>query len=229
VASDVAAETLLRLGVGPSRVAQLGIPIRRQFSDMDRSAREVRATLGLDLDAPVVVLMGGGDGAGRIADTARAIGALADQGLPPFQLVVLTGRNRRAREALAAHTWPAPVSATVHGTIQNVAEYMTAADVVVTKPGSLTLSEALAMARPLVVGRPIPGQEEGNVRYVVESGAGLHFRNPEEGAGAVAYLLRDPSARWEMGQRAMRMSKPHATERTVDTLQGLILNAQKGA
>ncbi len=226
VASDLAAEVLLHFGVRPSGIAQLGIPIRREFSEVDRSGRDMRLKLGLDPDLPVVVLMGGGDGAGRIAETARAIAGIARQGAGKFQLVVLTGRNRKARDVLAGQTWPIP--ATVHGTIHNVAEYMIAADVVVTKPGSLTLSEGLAMARPLVVGKPIPGQEEGNVRYVVDAGAGLHYRDPQEAAGAVAYLLKDPAARWEMGQRAMRLSKPRATERTMDTLRALVLNAQKG-
>jgi processive 1,2-diacylglycerol beta-glucosyltransferase len=110
--------------------------------------------------------------------------------------------------------------------VPNVAEFMAAADVIVTKPGSLTVAESLAMGRPLVLGRPLPGQEEGNVGYVVKAGAGLHYRSPGEAGQAVAYLLKDPAARWEMSRSAMRLARPRATERTLDTLQGMVLRAE---
>jgi UDP-N-acetylglucosamine:LPS N-acetylglucosamine transferase len=185
----------------------------------------MRARLDLDADLPVVLLTGGGDGAGRLPETARALAAVeAAAAGPRFQLVVLAGRNQRARRELEAQAWPMPTR--LHGFVPNIAEYMTAADVVVTKPGSITISEALALGRPLLLGRPLPGQEEGNVRYVVAAGAGFAYRSPAEAAEAAAFLLANPAARWEMGQRAARASHPRATERTLDLLQGLLLRAE---
>jgi 1,2-diacylglycerol 3-beta-galactosyltransferase len=224
VPTDGAAGRLHRLGVPPSRVNVLGIPLRREFGTTAVSAREMRTRLGLDPDLFTVVLMGGGDGAGRLVATAQAIGNLAQRGVPPFQLVVVSGRNHNARNELEARSWPLPVH--VKGLVSNVAEFMTAADLVVTKPGSLTVAEALAMGRPLLLGRPLPGQEQGNVPYVVEAGAGLAFQSPAEAADAVEYLLGDPATRWEMGQRAARLSRPRATERTLDLLQSLLLRAE---
>jgi 1,2-diacylglycerol 3-beta-galactosyltransferase len=229
VPTDRAAGRLHRMGVPPSKIAVLGIPLRREFGTTAVSAREMRSRLGLDPDLSTVLLMGGGDGAGRLVATARAIGALAERGGPhrggpPFQLVVLSGRNHHARIELEARRWAMPFHCT--GYVSNIAEYMTAADVVVTKPGSLTVAEALAMGRPLLLGRPLPGQEEGNVPYVVEAGAGLAIRTPTEAADAVEYLLGDPATRWEMGQRAARVSRPRATERTLDLLQSHLLRAE---
>ena len=221
--SDVAADRLLRLGIAPSRIATLGIPIRPDFAHVDASAREMRERLGLDPDLPLLLLMGGGDGAGRLAETARAMAQLAEQG-KRFQLVVVTARNVRARQELEASPWPMPTR--VLGFVSNIGEYMTAADVIATKPGSLTVSESLALGRPLLLGRPLPGQEEGNVGYVVAAGAGLAYTNPEEAAHAFEYLLSDPSARWEMGQQAARLGNPRAAERVVDLLQGLLLRAE---
>jgi 1,2-diacylglycerol 3-beta-galactosyltransferase len=221
--TEAAAGRLHQLGVAPSRISVLGIPLRREFGTTAASAREMRTRLGLDPERSTVLLMGGGDGAGRLTATARAIGDLVERGVPPFQLVVLTGRNYRARNELEAKRWSLPVQ--VKGPVTNIAEYMTAADLVVTKPGSLSVSEALAMGRPLVLGRPLPGQEEGNVPYVVDAGAGVAFRSPSEAADAVEYLLSDPATRWEMGQRAARLSRPRATERTLDLLQSLLLRA----
>ena len=227
VGSNLAAEKLFRLGIKPQRVSVLGIPIRREFRDVTATASEMRTKLGVDPNLTTVLLMGGGDGAGRLPQTARAIGAVAQRGAPAFQLVVLTGRNQRARYELEAQSWPVPV--TIQGVVPNVWEYMIAADVIATKPGSLTVSESLALGRPLLLGRPLPGQEEGNIGYVVEAAAGLAYRNPAEAGEAIDYLLRDPSTRWEMGQNAARMGKPRATERTLDLLHGLRLQAQRAA
>jgi UDP-N-acetylglucosamine:LPS N-acetylglucosamine transferase len=219
----VAADKLVRLGIQPSRIATLGIPIRPELARIAVSAREMRVRLGLDPDLAMLLLMGGGDGAGRLAETARAVARLGDRG-KRFQLVVVTARNVRARQALEAAPWPIPTR--ILGFVTNIGEYMTAADVIATKPGSLTVSEALALARPLLLGRPLPGQEEGNVGYVVGSGAGLAYTNPEEAAEAFAYLLEDASVRWEMSQRAARLGNPRAAERVIDVLQGLLMRAE---
>jgi UDP-N-acetylglucosamine:LPS N-acetylglucosamine transferase len=223
VGTRAAASAVQRFGVPATRVAVLGIPIRRQFQGARLTAREAREQLGFDPELPLVLLTGGGAGAGRVAQTARAIAAIAGEGAPRFQLVALAGQNRQALSELEREDWPIPTM--VGGVVGNIADLMSAADVVVTKPGSLTIAEALAMGRPLVLGQPLPGQEEGNVGYVVQAGAGLHYRNPGEAAEAMAYLLGDAEARWEMAQTALHLGQPRATERTVDTLQGMLLRA----
>lgn len=222
--SEVAAERLVEFGVSPSRIATLGIPLRPEFSRMAYSAREMRAKLDLDLDLPLLLLMGGGEGAGRLPDVARSLASNAAHGVR-FQMVVVTGRNARAREALEQEPWPLPVR--VLGFVSNIVEYMTAADLIVTKPGSLTLSEALVLGRPLLLGRPVPGQEEGNVAYVVNAGAGLAYRTPEEAMQAARYLLTDAPARWEMSLQAARLGHPQSAERTMDLLQALLLRAER--
>jgi UDP-N-acetylglucosamine:LPS N-acetylglucosamine transferase len=219
--SDAAAARLDALGVAPHKIATLGIPLRPAFSQCRRSAREMRRELGVDPDRSTILVMGGGEGAGRIVETAQRIAGLAHRRRPDFQVLVVAGRNEVARRALERHLWPVP--ARVYGFAPNIAELMTAADVVVTKPGSLTVSEALTLGRPLVLGPPLPGQEEGNVPYVVHSGAGFAYRDPDEAAEAVEYLLDDPATRWEMGQRAARLGHPNATERVLDLVQSLVL------
>lgn len=219
--SDAAATRLNTLGIAPHKVATLGIPLRSAFSHCRRSSREMRLELGLDPDRSTVLVMGGGEGAGRLVETSQAIAGLAQRRRPDFQLVVLAGRNEEARRALARYSWPVP--ARVYGFAPNVADLMTAADVVVTKPGSLTVSEALTLGRPLVLGPPLPGQEEGNVPYVVNAGAGLAYRRPAEAAEAVEFLLQEPETRWDMGQRAARLGHPNSTDRILDLVQGLLL------
>lgn len=221
VGSGAAASRLLDLGIAPQRIAVSGIPIRREFGSMAATAREMRLKLELQPDVPVLLLMGGGDGAGRLVETAKALDRSAMQRNLKVQLVVVTGRNVGARMALEGHNWA--ISARVLGFTSNIAEYMTAADIVATKPGSATVSEGLTLGRPLLLGKPLPGQEEGNIGYVVGAGAGLAYTSPAEAADAIVYLLGDPAARWEMGQRAARLSHPRATERTLDLLAATLM------
>ena len=221
--SDVAAARLADLGISPARIATLGIPIRREFAHATASAREMRSRLELDPNLTLLLLMGGGDGAGRLAETARAVAQLAHGG-KRFQLVVVTARNVRARNELEAEKWPMPTR--VLGFVPNIVDYMIAADVIATKPGSLTVSEGLALGRPLLLGRPLPGQEEGNVSYVVGAEAGLAYQAPAEAAEAFAYLLDDPTVRWDMGQNAARLGNPHAAERVIDLLQGMLMRTE---
>jgi UDP-N-acetylglucosamine:LPS N-acetylglucosamine transferase len=212
-----AAEAVADTGVAPARIHVLGVPVSPQFSRLNISARDMRARLKLDPDQPVVLVMGGGEGVG---DLYGVVVALASR-RPDAQLVVLTGRNGRLRQRLEARAWPGKVR--ILGYAGIVAELMTAADVIVTKPGSLTIAEACATGRSLVLLPPLPGQEDGNVAYIVDAEAGLATREPDEAAEAVDHLLRLPAKRWEMSQRAARLGQPRAAARVLDFVQGLML------
>ena len=237
--SEAAAATLMRYGVAPQRVARLGIPLRPEYgrrhvpttppgpddpteSDEAKPASqtEMRRRLDLDPELPLVLFMGGGAGAGSLVKRVRAVAALAQQTGREFQIAVVTGSNVRSRNALEGIAWPLPVR--VYGYVPSTADLMNAADIVATKPGSVTVSEALAVGRPLVLSRPAGGQEAGNIPYVVQGQAGFYAPSPQETADASALLLQQPDICWEMGQRAARLGAPDATRRTLDLIQGLV-------
>ena len=236
--SEAAAATLMRYGVAPQRIARLGIPLRPEYgrrhvpttppdshdpTESDHAApasqTEMRRRLNLDPELPLVLFMGGGAGAGSLVKRVRAVAALAQQGRE-FQIAVVTGSNVRSRNALEGIAWPLPVQ--VYGYVPSTADLMTAADIIATKPGSVTVSEALAVGRPLVLSRPAGGQEAGNIPYVVQGQAGFFAPSPQETADASALLLQQPDICWEMGQNAARLGAPDATRRTLDLIQGLV-------
>ena len=237
--SEAAAATLMRYGVASQRVARLGIPLRPEYGRRHvpttppgphdpteseeakpASQTEMRRRLDLDPELPLVLFMGGGAGAGSLVKRVRAVAALAQQTEREFQIAVITGSNVRSRNALEGIAWPLPVR--VYGYVPSTADLMTAADIVATKPGSVTVSEALAMGRPLILSRPAGGQEGGNIPYVVQGQAGFFAPSPQEAADAVALLLQQPDLCWEMGQNAARLGAPDATRRTLDLIQGLV-------
>ncbi len=226
VGSGDAARALFGLGIEPSRTAVTGIPLRSTFGRVTRSVREMREQLGLDPTQQMVLFMGGGDGAGRLADVVTACDAVVRTGsVDVTRFVVICGRNEPLRTSLVARDWRGPT--TVLGHVANVHEWMTASDVVVTKPGSLTVSEALAIGRPLLLGPPLPGQEEGNIPFVCENGVGLAYRDPTEASMLLEGMLADPSSLWEMGQRTLPLRHLKATERVLDLVQSLVMNSRK--
>ena len=186
----------------------------------------MREQLGLDPAHPTVLFMGGGDGAGRMAEVVGACDAVVrSRGKEVTRFVVICGRNEPLRAALEAREWRGPT--TILGQVANVHEWMTASDVVVTKPGSLTVFESLAIGRPLLLGPPLPGQEEGNIPFVCDNGAGMAYRDATEASMLLEGMLADPASLWEMGQRTFPLRHLNATERVLDLVQSLVMKSRK--
>ena len=127
----------------------------------------------------------------------------------PFQVMVVTGRNEALRQQLATCDWRHATR--VLGFVNHMPELMAAADLIVTKPGGLTASEALAVGRPLLLVNPIPGQEEANAGFLLERGAAAKVNRVEDLGFRVAELLDQRRLR-RMTTAAHRLGKPDAAE-----------------
>ncbi|HNT75982.1 MAG TPA: glycosyltransferase [Anaerolineae bacterium] len=203
--TDAARARALRCGVPIDRVQVAGMPTRRAFMEAAAWPRAAaRAHLGLPQETPVILLVGGGDGLGPLAAVVKSLVARC----PPAHLVVIAGRNQALATVLRA--LPGPLQ--VEGFVSDMASWMRAADLLVTKAGPNTLAEAFIVGLPMVFYAAVPGQEAGNVAYVVERGAGLWAPRPEQAAEAVLSLLSRPQARAEMAARAASLARPEATE-----------------
>jgi UDP-N-acetylglucosamine:LPS N-acetylglucosamine transferase len=182
----------------------------------------MRRHLGLDPDQEVVLFMGGGAGAGDLEAVVRACDRGSREGsAAKTTFVVVCGRNETLRATVESRAWRGPVR--VLGFEPAIHEWMTAATVIVTKPGAMTIAESFAIGRPILLGKALPGQEEGNVWLVVNAGAGLTYRDPAGAAEALRTMLSDPAALWEMGQRGLRMRRVDATPRILDIMQSMVV------
>ena len=124
-------------------------------------------------DRPVVLQLSGGFGVGPIEKIYRAI---LDVEIP-LEIVVVTGRNAALKKKLERID-PAERHLThVVGFTTEMDEFMTMADVVVSKPGGLTTSEVLACGAAMAIVNPIPGQESRNSDFLLENGAGIKINN----------------------------------------------------
>ena len=219
VASDVAAEAARHHGLHARRVRLLGLPVRPAFAGTLPDKEAARARLGLADTGFTVLLLGGGEGMGPVAATARAVAhRLATTGMAA-QLVVICGRNERLRQSLQRSDWPIPVQ--VCGFVDNMQEWMAASDCVITKAGPGTIAEALICGLPILLSGFIPGQEEGNVSLVVENGAGAYCDSPD-GIAAIINDWAGGNELVQMAARARKLGRPRAAYDIVDEIVELM-------
>jgi len=222
VASHNAFQSGLEAGLTAGQLRMYGLPVRPVFSQPARPRAELRAELGMDRNLPAVLLVGGGDGIGRVAVIARAIGKqLGARKRPLGQMVIVCGRNKRLLNTLNDEPWTIPVK--VNGFVNNMSDWMAASDCIVTKAGPGTIAEALIRGLPILLSGYIPGQEEGNVPYVVENQVGVFAPKPAAIASQVArWFGSERTALATMSEKAKRLASPHSTDNIVADLASLI-------
>lgn len=188
------------------RVVAAGMPLMPGFG-CPPSTAESRAMLGLDPGSPLVLVLGGGLGLGVDVIAARLIDAL-----PDVQLVVMTGQNAAARAALAGPANRHDPRLVVCSWTERMEVYLSAADLVVGKAGGLTVGEALACGRPLIVAQSLRGQEGFNVDFLERHDVG---RLVDETAltGQVAAWISDPAALASRQARAFGLGRRDGADR----------------
>lgn len=227
VPNEKAYRMALEHGLRPDQLRQCGLPIRPAFAKTNDPKDVLRRNLGLRPDAPVALLVGGGEGIGKVAETARAVAArlAADtrkRGQLAGQLAVICGRNRKLRTEMAGCSWSIPT--VVQGFVDNMHEWMAASDCIITKAGPGTIAEALAMGLSIVLNGFIAGQEEGNVPYVVNNGVGLYCEDPQKIAEIICRWFGPERDQLEsMARKARQMGYPQATYRIVEEIAKLLI------
>jgi processive 1,2-diacylglycerol beta-glucosyltransferase len=182
VATEGTKARLVARGAKAGQVVSTGIPIAAKFAGKP-DARAVRQQYGLRDDQPVLLVLGGGFGMGPVAEILTAL----DQVPGRFQTLVVAGRNEKLRRELATGNRQHPTH--VLGFASNMHELMAVADLIITKPGGLTTSEALALGRPLFILNPIPGQEAANSDFLLEHGAAAKVNRVEDLPFRIGQLL----------------------------------------
>jgi 1,2-diacylglycerol 3-beta-galactosyltransferase len=155
-------------GMPANKLHIVGLPINKQFASETRSKAEIRQALGWAEDIPIALVMAGGDGMGKVSSLTRR---LDNSKTMPANLVVIAGRNSSLQKSLQKRNWNK--HADVYGFRDDIADMMHAADVLLTKAGPGTIVEAMVSKLPIVVYDFLPGQEEGNLEYVVSNHAGV--------------------------------------------------------
>jgi processive 1,2-diacylglycerol beta-glucosyltransferase len=219
VATEAVRELMIGRGIAPERVLASGIPVRPEFVANGEPRAALRERLGLPQDRAIALLMGGGLGIGPLGRMMHSLDAVE----APLAAVVVAGQNARAegRVLKAAEGVGYPVR--VLRFVDNVYDYMHAADAFVTKPGGLSLAEALVAAVPIVLYKPLPGQEERNARILCEAGAALRARRVDELPAVLTALLADPQRRAATIAAGKRLARPNAAGEAASMIARLVM------
>src|SRR5690349_6314372 len=213
VAIEEARVYLEALGIPAEKITVSGIPIDPVFGRC-KDKQEMRAKHGLAADRTTILLSAGGFGVGSV----EALMSLQHRA----QIVAICGRNEELKERLsrqAARLKPdANVLVKPFGYTKEMNELMTAADIVLGKPGGLTTCEALAKGLAFVIVNPIPGQEERNSDHLLEAGVGIRCNNLPTLAYKLDHLLSDSARFARMQESSRRMGRPNAAKEIVQQL-----------
>jgi processive 1,2-diacylglycerol beta-glucosyltransferase len=217
VANEEVAFRLADRGIPREKITVTGIPVMPQFTTpLDRST--CAAEIGVAADKFTVLMMAGGAGVGSLDVLAERL-----LGLPQdLQLIAFAGRNADLLARLKTLAKKHPGKLFPLGFTSTVERVMTAADLVVTKPGGLSVSECLAKHRPMLLVSPIPGQEERNADYLLEAGAAVKAVDGATLVFKLAQLLAEPARLRAMSEAARKISRPQAAAQVVALISAAI-------
>ena len=222
VASDSVRRLARRRGVPKGKLIQHGLPVRRDFwrpSVSKERTKEQFAALGLQPHKKTVLIVGGGDGVGSLGAIVDAIASRVARDLPKgeVQVIALCGKNKDLARQLTAQSessnngaWDG-VHVEVRGFTSEISAFMDVADVLVTKAGPGTIAEAAIRALPTLISSFLPGQEAGNVKFVVDQGWGEFAPRPARIGKRVSAWLTDEKLLERMQTAARAVAAPQAT------------------
>ena len=203
--------------VDESRIRVTGIPVRSAFeSDLNRTA--MRRALGLMTGTFTLLVMGGGNAFGPLADIIKTLGKLKDK----IHVITVTGQNTKLFDQLKELYSEMNISGLVLGYVDNVNEYMAASDLLISKAGGLTITEAMATGLPMIIIQPAPGQEDGNTFFLEKTGAGIHVKRVGDLDLVVGDLIKDPSKLQEMKHHIRKTFRSNAAHNILLEMNKLI-------
>jgi 1,2-diacylglycerol 3-beta-galactosyltransferase len=213
VPTETARKRAIKYNISPEKVQVVGLPVADKYCQPLGRKSTLRKKLGWPQSKPIVLLVGGGEGMGPLARTAQAIDC---SGLD-VGLVIVCGRNQRLKETLEACTWENPTR--IYGFTRDMPDFMRASDFIVTKAGPGTIAEALNAQLPIILYAKLPGQEDGNVTFVEEEGAGVWAPNPNDVVRTLTRWISRPAERQKVVENCRRAGKPEAA-RTIAHMVG---------
>ncbi len=214
VGSNLVRDSLINLGVEDTRITETGIPIRQQFSHSFNRERIFRK-YGLDPQMPTLLIMGGGCGMiGEGNATIQGINSLKD----PLQLIIVCGHNEKLRMELKEKLKDSKHRIHLTGYITYIHELMAISDLMITKPGGVTTFEAIAMELPMLLYKPIPGQEQDNAKFLVRSGVAVQAESSQDFIEFLSNLMRDKKLLQQMRENTRQFHPKESAFASVEVI-----------
>lgn len=215
VGSSYTKEGMVRRGVDPNIIYPYGIPVKRGFKHKDRQNRQHKKVAGTFL------LMGGTLGDRHMKKAFMTLLNVRH----PIKIIAVCGNNKRLYCTLNRYVkrtlHPGKI-VEIHGFVNNVSDLMDASDLIVSKPGGMTTTEAVVKGIPMVVPYYYPGQEEENADYVAKMGMGIVCHDMDDLALVVDYLIENKNIVKQMSENMNKEASGFSLDATLDLCEHLI-------
>ncbi len=206
VPSKETEERLIKKGVPKERIRSFGIPVDPKFTvKLDR--QEILKKLDLSCDFPIILIMGGGQGLGAIKGAVKSL--LKSE--TNLQLIVVAGTNKKLTKWLKKTQKKSHKKMIVYEYANNIDELMEVATLAITKPGGMTITEALVKGLPMVIIKPIPGQEMHNTDFLLKKGVAIRVNRLNSIGKDIETLFQTPGKIEAMRRSARENSKPFSS------------------
>lgn len=216
-------QEMVRMGISEERVHAFGIPVSQRFLQKGESTA-IRKELGLQNNRLTVLLMGGSLGFGHMRTVYQSL----LESKRDIQILAVTGWNQKLKRQLESMSRGYGKETRIFGYTDRISDLMDISDILITKPGGMTVSEALVKQLPLLILSPIPGQEERNARFLINSGAAAQLHAQDDLDFVLRQIYDNPLRIQQMKDMAAYLARPYACEEIV-TLMKELVSAQKSA
>ncbi|MCX8128907.1 MAG: UDP-N-acetylglucosamine--LPS N-acetylglucosamine transferase [Clostridia bacterium] len=193
-----------------------GIPISKSFlQKKDRAA--ILRELKLE-DKLTVLMMGGSLGFGEVRDTFQSL----LNSKKDLQIIAITGKNTKLKRQLEKYTEASKKKVVILSYTNRVADLMDISDLLITKPGGMTIAEALVKELPIIIISPIPGQEERNAHFLTNIGAAARILDTDNVDAVLNQIIDNPLRIKHMKEMCRFLAKPNSSENTMELLEQLV-------
>ncbi|MED1478632.1 diglucosyl diacylglycerol synthase [Bacillus altitudinis] len=213
VATDYVKQKLVEIGTHPSNVKVTGIPIRPQF-EVDVPKSIIYKKYGLSSDKKVLLIMAGAHGVLKnVKELCEAL--LLDS---EVQIVVVCGKNAALKQSLSELEQAHPNQLKALGYVEQIDELFRVTDCMITKPGGITLTEATAIGVPVILYKPVPGQEKENALFFEDYGAAIVINRHEDILESVTNLLQDEEKLESMKQNIKKLHLKQSSQTILEDI-----------
>ena len=216
-ANDLLKKEMVNQGLLEERIFVTGIPVGYNFR-VDYNRDDLLAKFKLEKDKPVALIMGGGLGLGGVKNALCQLERLKKD----IQILVITGANVALWSEMNEYAQYSKHKIFVWGYSHNIQEFMSVATFLISKPGALTISEALTRELPMILHDPIPGPEVDNAKFVSDNGAAIWVKHQDTLDAVVREVLSDATILPKLRNNAKVLKKPYASDNIADVIANML-------
>lgn len=216
-ANDLLKKEMVNQGLLEERIFVTGIPVGYNFR-VDYNRDDLLTKFKLEKDKPVALIMGGGLGLGGVKNALCQLERLKKD----IQILVITGANVALWSEMNEYAQHSKHKIFVWGYSHNIQEFMSVATFLISKPGALTISEALTRELPMILHDPIPGPEVDNAKFVSDNGAAIWVRHQDTLDAVVREVLSDATILPKLRNNAKVLKKPYASDNIADVIANIL-------